>query len=62
METTDSGIEEKVIDLRKLCILNVEKTETDDNLRSLCAEYGQLLYFKRIPDLCLAFALYTHGT
>lgn len=44
---------------RKLCILNVEESETDDNIRSLCEEYGNLLDFNRVPEKRLAFVLYT---
>lgn len=52
------GMEIKFKNMRKLCILNVETSETDDNIRSLCAAYGQLLDFNRICDKHLAFALY----
>lgn len=48
----------KIKNLRKLCILNVEETETDENIRSLCAEYGNLINFNRISHKHLAFALY----
>lgn len=56
MEAKNSEITFK--NLRKLCILNVEKSETNENIRSLCAEYGELTYFNRVSDRCLAFALY----
>lgn len=46
-------------DLRKLCILNAKETETDDDIRNVCEEFGQLVGFNRPPNnRRLAFPLF----
>lgn len=56
--STDNGWEVTFKNFRKLCIKNVEHSETDENIRSICEEYGHLLEFYRIPGKTLAFAVY----
>lgn len=58
MDKKAESLEIKSKNLRKLCILNVEHTETNDNIRSLCSEYGELVNFSRVIHKRLAFALY----
>lgn len=37
-------------DFTKLCILNAEENISDEQIRSLCAEFGGLVGFNRPPN------------
>lgn len=47
---------------KKLCIMNVEKSETESNIRALCSAFGELEQFERVPHKNLAFPLYKSET
>lgn len=55
----NNKMSEQQKDLRKLCILNAKETETDDDIRNVCEEFGQLIGFNRPPNnKRLAFPLF----
>lgn len=52
---------EKQIDPRKLCIMNLDVSESDDTIRSMCEKYGPLKHFCRPPTKKeLAFVLFAN--
>lgn len=44
-------------DLRKVCILNLKKDETDEYVRTICEMYGEVVDVQR-PQENLAFATF----
>lgn len=44
-------------DFRKICIMNMQKNETNEYVRDICQMYGEVVDFQRPKDN-LAFATY----
>lgn len=49
--------QDKQQDYRKICIMNLEKGDTDEQIRKTCQMYGDVVDFQR-PKENLGFATY----